>query len=95
MAASEVTLPLRIGARTLLTLRRRLMVHSLTIEEALAARVPPLPGHINSADLLLVRPSLAYIYALGAFDLFDRSAAVAKQGLVALGGGRLVRRIRR
>jgi len=43
MAASEVALPLRIGARTVFTLRRRLIRRALTLEEALAGAMPPLP----------------------------------------------------
>lgn len=43
MAASETALPLRIGARTLWTLRRRLAQSRLTLEDALAQRPPVLP----------------------------------------------------
>lgn len=43
MAASETALPLRIGARTLWTLRRRLAQSRLTLEDALARRPPALP----------------------------------------------------
>ena len=43
MPASDVTLPLRIGARTLVTLRRRLRRSSLTLTEALASAAPRLP----------------------------------------------------
>ena len=35
MPASETSLPLRIGARTLFTLRRRLVRRGLSLEEAL------------------------------------------------------------
>ena len=45
MPASDTALPLRIGARTLWTLRRRLVRRGLTLAEALAgdaARLPPL-----------------------------------------------------
>ena len=43
MAACDVSLPLRIGARTLLTLRRRLVRRGVTLDEALAGRPPALP----------------------------------------------------
>jgi CelD/BcsL family acetyltransferase involved in cellulose biosynthesis len=43
MAASDIALPLRIGARTVWTLRRRLVRRRLTLEEALAGRAPALP----------------------------------------------------
>ena len=44
MAASEIALPLRIGARTLGTVRRRLLRRRLSLEEALALRTPALPA---------------------------------------------------
>lgn len=48
MPASEISLPLRIGARTLLTVRRRLVRRGLSLAEALDGRsltLPPLePG---------------------------------------------------
>lgn len=43
MPASETHLPLRIGARTLFALRRRLARRGLSLEEALGARLPALP----------------------------------------------------
>jgi CelD/BcsL family acetyltransferase involved in cellulose biosynthesis len=43
MTPSETALPFRIGARTLWTLRRRLVRRALTLEEALAERLPNLP----------------------------------------------------
>jgi CelD/BcsL family acetyltransferase involved in cellulose biosynthesis len=43
MPASETLLPLRIGARTLFSLRRRLVRRRLSLEEALAGAVPTLP----------------------------------------------------
>ena len=43
MTASEIALPLRIGARTLGTVRRRLVRRALTLDEALADRAPTLP----------------------------------------------------
>lgn len=42
MPASEIALPLRIGARTLLTLRRRLVRRSLSLDEALGGALPTL-----------------------------------------------------
>lgn len=44
MASSEIALPLRIGARTLWTLRRRLVRRALTLDDALAERLPALPA---------------------------------------------------
>jgi len=43
MPASEIALPFRIGARTLVTLRRRLMRRSLSLDEALGGAMPALP----------------------------------------------------
>jgi CelD/BcsL family acetyltransferase involved in cellulose biosynthesis len=43
MAASDVALRLRIGARTVWTLRRRLVRRALTLEEALVGVPPALP----------------------------------------------------
>jgi len=43
LPASETSLPLRIGARTLFTLRRRLVRRGLSLEEALAGGLPALP----------------------------------------------------
>ncbi|MGE0232790.1 MAG: GNAT family N-acetyltransferase [Flavobacteriaceae bacterium] len=43
MPASEVALPLRIGARTIFTLRPRLVRRSLSLAEAQVQRVPVLP----------------------------------------------------
>lgn len=44
MPASDTALPLRIGARTLFTLRRRLRRASLSLNEALSGAVPTLPA---------------------------------------------------
>jgi hypothetical protein len=44
MPASDTLLPLRIGARTLFSLRRRLVRRRLPLEEALAGAVPTLPA---------------------------------------------------
>ncbi len=44
MSASDTFLPLRIGARTLWTLRRRLVRRRLPLEEALGGGVPALPA---------------------------------------------------
>ena len=54
MPASETALPLRIGARTLLTLRRRLVRRRLSLEEALGGRLPALPPLGGEADGYLV-----------------------------------------
>ncbi len=43
MPASDIALPLRIGARTLWTLRRRLIRRRLTLVEGLGDAPPPLP----------------------------------------------------
>lgn len=42
MPASDIALPLRIGARTLFTLRRRLVRRGLSLKEGLAGEVPAL-----------------------------------------------------
>lgn len=52
-------------------------------------------NHVECADLLLVRPSLANIVAFSAYDMFDRTASVAKRTLLALGGERALQGIRR
>lgn len=44
MPVSDVALPLRIGTRTLLTLRRRLVRRGLSLEEALGGGLPALPA---------------------------------------------------
>lgn len=44
MPASEISLPLRIGARTLFTLRRRLVRRALSLKEALDGAAPTLPA---------------------------------------------------
>lgn len=44
MPAFDTALPARIGARTLFTLRRRLVRRRLALEEALAGAPPPLPA---------------------------------------------------
>jgi CelD/BcsL family acetyltransferase involved in cellulose biosynthesis len=66
MPTSETTLPLRIGARTLWTLRRRLVRRGLTLEEALAERLPALPplgadedGYLVSSLPAALAPRLA------------------------------------
>lgn len=43
MSASEIALPLRIGARTLWTVRRRLLRHGLTLAQGLSEGAPALP----------------------------------------------------
>jgi CelD/BcsL family acetyltransferase involved in cellulose biosynthesis len=43
LSSSDVVLPLRVGARTIGTVRRRLVRRGLTLAEALAARLPALP----------------------------------------------------
>ena len=52
--APPTALPLRIGARTLWTLRRRLVRRGLTLAEALASRAPPLPPLAGEDDGYLV-----------------------------------------
>ena len=54
MASSEIALPLRIGARTVWTLRRRLVRRALSLEDALAARLPALPALAPDDDGYLV-----------------------------------------
>ena len=54
MPACDVALPLRIGARTLWTLRRRLVRRRLNLEEALAAALPSLPELGQDDDGYLV-----------------------------------------
>lgn len=54
MPASETALPLRIGARTLLTLRRRLVRRRLTLDEALGGGMPALPPLAAEDDGYLV-----------------------------------------
>lgn len=49
MPASDVALPLRIGTRTLVTLRRRLVRRGLSLAEALDSRLPVLPA-LESGD---------------------------------------------
>lgn len=44
MPASETALPLRIGARTLFTLRRRLVRRRLSLDEAMNGGLPALPA---------------------------------------------------
>jgi CelD/BcsL family acetyltransferase involved in cellulose biosynthesis len=44
LPASEISLPLRIGARTLVTLRRRLVRRGLSLKEALEGGAPTLPA---------------------------------------------------
>jgi len=54
MPASDTALPLRIGARTLWTLRRRLVRRGLTLAEALAGEAPALPPLSPGDDGYLV-----------------------------------------
>lgn len=54
MPASETALPLRIGARTLWTLRRRLVRRRLSLEEALGGGPPALPALAGGDDGYLV-----------------------------------------
>ena len=49
MAASETALRLRVGARTVWTLKRRLVRRRLSLEEALSGRPPALPP-LDAAD---------------------------------------------
>jgi CelD/BcsL family acetyltransferase involved in cellulose biosynthesis len=44
LPASETALPLRIGARTLFTLRRRLVRRGVSLDEALGGALPALPA---------------------------------------------------
>ena len=81
MSASETALPLRIGARTVWTLRRRLVRRRLTLEEALASEPPrlaPLGPHEDGYLLTALPAVLAQ--ALGR----DHPALVAfvRQGYV-------------
>ena len=59
MPASDTALPLRIGARTLWTLRRRLVRRGLTLAEALAGQAPSLPplGAGDDGYLLTALPA--------------------------------------
>ena len=66
MPASDTALPLRIGARTLWTLRRRLVRRRLTLQEALAGHAPALPplgvdddGYLITALPAALAPALA------------------------------------
>ena len=54
MPASEVALPFRVGARTLLTLRRRLVRRALSLDEALNGTQPILPPIAADEDGYLV-----------------------------------------
>lgn len=54
MPASDIALPLRIGARTIWTLRRRLVRRGVALEEALGAGPPPLPPLDRDDDGYLV-----------------------------------------
>jgi CelD/BcsL family acetyltransferase involved in cellulose biosynthesis len=53
-AAERVALPMRIGARTLLRLRRRLVRIPLPLEAVLSGRLPPLPALGPDADGFLI-----------------------------------------
>lgn len=50
----SVSLPLRVGARTLLKLRRRLVRRPLSLEEALSGELPRLPALSDEADGYLI-----------------------------------------
>ena len=67
MPASDVALPLRIGTRTLFTLRRRLVRRGLSLEEALGGGLPALRalGDGEQGDLVNALPA-ARIDALAA-----------------------------
>lgn len=54
MPASDVALPLRIGARTLFTLRRRLVRRALSLDEGLGGALPVLPQLVPAEDGYLV-----------------------------------------
>lgn len=54
MPACDVALPLRIGARTLFTLRRRLTRRTLSLDEALGGAPPDLPELADGEDGCLV-----------------------------------------
>ena len=54
MPASEIALPLRVGARTVWTVRRRLVRRGLTLEQALADALPALPALGEGDDGYLV-----------------------------------------
>ena len=67
MPASDVALPLRIGSRTLFTLRSPLARRTLSLDEALGGELPALPGLTDGEEGCLVN-------ALPA-DLADRLIA--------------------
>ena len=50
MPASEIALPLRIGTRTLFTLRRRLVRHGVSLADALSRRAIVLPSLAEGDD---------------------------------------------
>jgi CelD/BcsL family acetyltransferase involved in cellulose biosynthesis len=54
LPAFETALPARIGARTLFTLRRRLVRRRLSLEEAMASGPPPLPLLAGEDDGYLI-----------------------------------------
>ena len=54
MSASEIALPLRIGARTLWTVRRRLLRQGLTLAQGLGEGTPNLPPLVPEDDGYLV-----------------------------------------
>ena len=67
LPASDIALPLRIGARTLWTLRRRLVRRRLTLDEALAGAPPALPPLADGEHgYLRHRPAGRRLPALGA-----------------------------
>jgi CelD/BcsL family acetyltransferase involved in cellulose biosynthesis len=61
MPASDVALPLRIGARTLFTLRRRLSRRALSLDEALGGALPILPDLTAGEDGCLVTALPAHL----------------------------------
>ena len=66
MSASETALPLRIGARTVWTLRRRLARRRLTLEEALAGEAPRLaPLGLQEDGYMLTALPAALAQAVG------------------------------
>ncbi|WP_129790760.1 GNAT family N-acetyltransferase [Sphingosinicella sp. CPCC 101087] len=90
MSASETALPLRVGARTLVTLRRRLVRRRLSLEEALTGQAPRLPtlGRNEHGYLVNALPAgLAQPLACAQGDLkpFVRQAYVRSYARLDLG----------
>jgi CelD/BcsL family acetyltransferase involved in cellulose biosynthesis len=90
LSASETALPLRIGARTVWTLRRRLVRRRLTLEEALAGEPPRLAplDHQEDGHLLTALPAaLAAAVGRGHPDLtpFVRQSYVRSYARLDIG----------